>query len=54
MNSVGHEPATANKPGGLASRTLVSRALFVGALLALVLGAALGQILITWLNATLL
>ena len=45
---------TAAKPGGLAPRTLANRALFIGALLTLVLGAALGQTVITWLNATLL
>lgn len=44
-----------DRPGipGL-SRVTANRVLFVAALLAIVLGVALGQAFITWLNATLL
>ena len=36
------------------SRAMANRILFVAALLAIVIGVALGQTFITWLNATLL
>jgi hypothetical protein len=47
-------PAGSGMKRAAGARALVNRSLLVAALLAIVVGVALGQTFITWLNATLL
>jgi len=54
MTAAKQTPTGAGATVGSRTRRLVNRGLFVVALLAIVLGVALGQTFITWLNATLL